>query len=133
LCAAHAGGAGRNRLLVVLLAFVLVSFLLNLKELQYLLGAFFRAFVVAILVIFQPELRTACSRNWGILTYSRLPTSSAKNIEVIFKTVERLADVRIGALIASSNLSSFKRPLSPGLLSICQASPEMLETILFSQ
>src|SRR5713226_10111120 len=43
--------------LVVLLAFVLVSFLLNLKELQYLLGAFSAAFVVAILVIFQPELR----------------------------------------------------------------------------
>src|SRR5436309_9466248 len=43
--------------LVVLLAFVLVSFLLQLKVLQYLLGAFSAFFVLAVLVIFQPELR----------------------------------------------------------------------------
>src|SRR5215470_17615878 len=43
--------------LVVLLAFVLVSFLLKLKVLQYLLGASSFFFLLAVLVIFQPELR----------------------------------------------------------------------------
>ena len=43
--------------LVVLLAFVLVSVLLQLKVLQYLLGAFWAASILAVLVIFQPELR----------------------------------------------------------------------------
>ena len=42
---------------VVLLAFVLVTFLLQLKVLQYLLGAFSAFLVLAVLVIFQPELR----------------------------------------------------------------------------
>src|SRR5437773_11992348 len=43
--------------LVLLLAFVLVSFLLKLKVLQYLLGAFTAFFVLAVLVSFQRELR----------------------------------------------------------------------------
>src|SRR5438477_12103803 len=43
--------------LVLLLAFVLVSFLLDLTVLRYLLGAFAAYFALSILVIFQPELR----------------------------------------------------------------------------
>ena len=41
--------------LVVLLAFVLVSFLLKLKVLQYLLGAFSAFSILAVLVIYVPK------------------------------------------------------------------------------
>ena len=43
--------------LVLLLAFVLVSFLLKLTVLRYLLSGFSVYFLLAVLVIFQPELR----------------------------------------------------------------------------
>src|SRR5258705_10294912 len=43
--------------LVVLLTSVLVAYLLNLKVLQWILGAFSAFFAVAVVVIFQPELR----------------------------------------------------------------------------
>src|SRR6185436_18245029 len=43
--------------LVVLLTFVLVSFLLQLTVLRYLLAAFAAYFVFSVLVLFQPELR----------------------------------------------------------------------------
>src|SRR6476646_6154363 len=85
--------------LVVLLAFVLVSFLLNLKELQYLLGAFSAAFVVAVLVIFQPELRRMLAELGNLPLFTSV-REQRENIEVIIQTVERLAEVRIGALIA---------------------------------
>src|SRR5438045_8437327 len=43
--------------LVVLLALVLVSFLLQLTVLRYLLAAFAAYFVFSVLVLFPPELR----------------------------------------------------------------------------
>ena len=43
--------------LVLLLALVLVSYLLNLKVLRYFLGGFSAFFALGVLVIFQPELR----------------------------------------------------------------------------
>jgi len=116
--------------LVVLLAFVLVSFLLNLKELQYLLGVFSAAFVVAILVIFQPELRRMLAE-LGNLNLFTTAHEQRENIEVIVQTVERLADVRIGALIAIEQSIQLQEAIESGIIIDCQASPEMLETIFF--
>src|SRR5438876_3962553 len=116
--------------LVVLLAFVLVSFLLNLKELQYLLGAFSAAFVVAILVIFQPELRRMLAE-LGTLPFFTTAHEQRENIEIIVQTVERLADVRIGALLAIEQSIQLQEAVESGIIVDCQASPEMLETIFF--
>src|SRR6266436_3965292 len=116
--------------LVVLLAFVLVSFLLNLKELQYLLGAFSAAFVVAVLVIFQPELRRMLA-GLGNLPLFTTAHEQRENIEVIIQTVERLADVRIGALIAIEQTIQLQEAVESGIKVDCEATPEMLETIFF--
>src|SRR5262245_18045361 len=68
--------------LVVLLAFVLVSFLLKLKVLQYLLGDFTAYFVLAVLVIFQPELRRMLAE-LGNLPLFATTHEQRENIEVI--------------------------------------------------
>jgi len=116
--------------MVVLLAFALVSFLLNLQELQYLLGAFSAAFVVAVLVIFQPELRRMLAglRNLPLFTTAH---EQRENIEVIIQTVERLADVRIGALMAIEQSIQLQEAVESGIVVDCQATSEMLETIFF--
>src|SRR5438045_3626764 len=93
--------------MVVLLAFALVSILLKLKELQYLLGAFSAAFVVAVLVIFQPELRRMLAE-LGNLPLFATAHEQRENIEVIIQTVERLADVRTGAIIAIGDFSQLQ-------------------------
>ena len=116
--------------LVVLLAFVLVSFLLNLKELQYLLGAFSAFFVLAVLVIFQPELRRMLAE-LGNLPLFATAHEQRENIEVIIQTVERLSDVRIGALIAIEQSINLLEAVESGVLVDCEATPEMLETIFF--
>jgi diadenylate cyclase len=116
--------------LVVLLAFALVSFLLDLKELRYLLGVFSAAFVVAILVIFQPELRRMLAE-LGNLNLFTTAHEQRENIEVIIQTVERLGDVRIGALIAIEQSIQLQEAIESGIIIDCQASPEMLETIFF--
>src|SRR5262245_26443679 len=116
--------------LVVLLAFVLVSFLLNLRELQYLLGAFSAAFVVAVVVLFQPELRRMLAE-LGNLPLFTTAHEQRENIEVIIQTVERLAEVRIGALIAIEQSIHLQEAVESGIPVGCEATPEMLETIFF--
>src|SRR6266478_4326483 len=116
--------------LVVLLAFVLVSFLLKLKVLQYLLSAFTAYFVLAVLVIFQPELRRMLAE-LGNLPLFTTAHEQRENIEVIIQTVERLADVRIGALIAIEQTIQLQEAVESGIPVDCEATPEMLETIFF--
>jgi len=116
--------------LVVLLAFVLVTSLLQLKVLQYLLGAFSAFFILAILVIFQPELRRMLAE-LGNLPLFATAHEQRENIEVIIQTVERLSDVRIGALIAIELSIQLQEAVESGILVDCEATPEMLETIFF--
>lgn len=116
--------------LVVLLAFVLVSFLLNLRVLQYMLGAFSAFFILAVLVIFQPELRRMFAE-LGNLPLFATAHEQRENIEVIIQTVERLSDVRIGALIAIEQSIRLQEAVESGIMVDCEATPEMLETIFF--
>ena len=116
--------------LVVLLALVLVSYLLKLKVLQYFLGGFSAFFVLAVLVIFQPELRRMLAE-LGKLPLFATAHEQRENIEVIIQTVERLADVRIGALIALEQSIQLQKAVESGIPVDCEATPEMLETIFF--
>jgi diadenylate cyclase len=116
--------------LVVLLAFFLVSFLLKLKVLQYLLGAFTAYFVLAVLVIFQPELRRMLAE-LGNLPLFTTAHEQRENVEVVIQTVERLADVRIGALIAIEQTIQLQEAVESGISVDCEATPEMLESIFF--
>jgi diadenylate cyclase len=116
--------------LVVLLTFVLVSFLLQLKVLQYLLGAFAAYFSLGILVIFQPELRRMLAE-LGNLPLFATAHEQRENIEVIIQTVERLSEVRIGALIAIEQSIQLQEAVESGMTVDCEATPEMLETIFF--
>jgi len=116
--------------LVVLLTFVLVSFLLHLKVLQYLLGAFSAFFVLAVLVIFQPELRRLLAELGNLPLFATIH-EQRENIEVIIQTVERLADVRIGALIAIEQSIQLQEAVESGIAVDCEATPEMFETIFF--
>jgi diadenylate cyclase len=116
--------------LVVLLALVLVSYLLKLRVLQYFLGGFSAFFVLAVLVIFQPELRRMLAE-LGNLSLFATAHEQRENIEVIIQTVERLADVRIGALMAIEQSIELQKAVESGIRVDCEATPEMLESIFF--
>lgn len=116
--------------LVALLTLVLVSYLLQLTVLQYFLSGFSAIFVLAVLVIFQPELRRMLAE-LGNLPVFVTAHEQRQNIEVIIQTVERLADVRIGALIALEQSIQLQRAVESGISVDCEATPEMLETIFF--
>jgi diadenylate cyclase len=116
--------------LVVLLTFVMVTYLLELQVLRWLLGAFFAFFVVAVVVLFQPELRRMLAE-LGNLPLFTTAHEQRENVEIIIQTVERLADVRIGALIAVEQSIQLQEAVESGIAVDCEATPEMLETIFF--
>jgi diadenylate cyclase len=98
--------------------------------LQYFLGGFSAFFVLAVLVIFQPELRRMLAE-LGNLSLFATAHEQRENIEVIIQTVERLADVRIGALMAIEQSIELQKAVESGIRVDCEATPEMLESIFF--
>jgi len=115
---------------IVVVALALATTLLDLKVLQWMLGTFSAFIAVAALVIFQPELRRMLGE-LGNLPLFGAAHEQRENIEVIIQTVERLADVRIGALMAIEQSIQLQEAVESGIVVDCEATPEMLETIFF--
>jgi DNA integrity scanning protein DisA with diadenylate cyclase activity len=116
--------------LVLLLALVFVTGVLEFKVLGVLLGGFSAFLAMAVLVIFQPELRRILAE-LGNLPIFATAREQRENIEVIIKTVERLSDVRIGMLVAIEQSIQLQEVVESGIMVDCEATPEMLETIFF--
>jgi diadenylate cyclase len=108
----------------------IVTSFFELAVLRFLLTTFSAFLLVAVLVIFQPELRRMLAQ-LGNLPLFQTPHEQRENIEVIIQAVERLADVRIGALIAMEQSIQLQESVESGISIDCVATPEMLETIFF--
>jgi diadenylate cyclase len=117
-------------LLVVFITMAMVSVLLDLKVLRTLLGAFSLILPLALLVIFQPELRRVLAK-LGDLPLFQTTHEQRENIEIIVQTVERLSDVRIGLLVAIEQTMQLQESVESGIPVDCVATPEMLESIFF--
>jgi diadenylate cyclase len=115
---------------LLLMAATLVAYELKLDVVTWLLGKFFPFSAFAVLVIFQPELRRMLSE-LGNLPLFYTAHEQRENIEVIIQTVERLAEVKIGALIAIEQAIQLQDVVESGIVVDCEATPEMLETIFF--
>jgi diadenylate cyclase len=115
---------------VLLLALALVTTILHLEVLRWLLATFSAFFAVAVLVIFQPELRRLLAE-LGNLPLFASTSEQRESIEVVIQTAERLADVKIGALIAIEQSIQLQEAVESSLPVDCDATPEMLEAIFF--
>jgi diadenylate cyclase len=115
---------------VVFLVLELATQLLHLQVLQSLLGYGSAFFAFAVLIIFQPELRRLLAE-LGNLPLFASASEQRESIEVVIQTVERLAEVKIGALIAIEQSIQLHEAVESGVPVDCDATPEMLETIFF--
>jgi diadenylate cyclase len=115
---------------LLMAAVTLITLELHLQVVTWLLERFFAISAFAILVIFQPELRRMLSE-LGNLSWLYTAHEQRENIEVIVQSVERLAEVKIGALIAIERAIPLHNVVESGIVVDCEATPEMLETIFF--
>ena len=115
---------------VLLLTLTILAGVLKLEVLNWLLRSFVAFSAIAVLIIFQPELRRMLAElgNQPLFNTTR---EQRENIEVIVQTVERLSDVHIGALIAIEQSIHLQEAVESGIPVDCEATPEMLETIFF--
>lgn len=116
--------------MIVLMTVAVVTWVLQLEVLRWILTTSVAVLVVAVLVIFQPELRKMFAE-LGHLPMFTTVHEQREAIEVIIQTVERLAEVRIGALIAIEQNVVLSEAVESGVAVDCEATPEMLETIFF--
>jgi diadenylate cyclase len=116
--------------LAIVLTLSFITAWLDLTVLRWLLGSITTFFVVAILVIFQPEIRRMLAQLGNLEVFGNVH-EQRENIEVIIQTVERLSEVRIGALIAVEQTNALRDMVESGVPVDCVATPEMLETIFF--
>jgi diadenylate cyclase len=114
----------------VMLGITLLTSVLQLEVLYFLLRTFFAFSAVAVLVIFQPELRRMLAE-LGNLPLFNTAREQRENIEVIVQAGERLAEARIGALIAIQQSIQLQDVVESGIIVDCEATPEMLEAIFF--
>ncbi len=116
--------------LLVLAAAYLVSQVLRLTLIEYILESVFSYGVIAALVVFQPELRTALSR----LGRSRLirmvnPMQESQLIDEIVHGVEELSRRKMGAIIAIEQDVGLDEYGQTGSRERVRVSSEMLQTI----
>lgn len=114
----------------LLIALAVAAMLLDLTVLRWLLANATVFIILGALVIFQPEIRRILGE-LGNLPLFATAREQRENIEVVVGTCERLADVRIGALIAIEQSIQLFEAVESGIVVDCEATPEMLETIFF--
>jgi diadenylate cyclase len=104
--------------------------LFNLDELNWLLSRFSVYLAVALLIIFQPEIRRALAE-LGKQPAFVVAVDRKTVVDNIVVAVEQLADHRIGALIAIEREIGTRAIQETGIRLDTQVVPELLATIFF--
>lgn len=115
---------------IVLLSLTIIATLFEFQVLSSLLQWFFAFSAIAIIVIFQPELRRLLAEI-GTFSVSANNRNQRQNIEEIIQAVENLSELKIGALIAIENTMPLRDYVQNAVDVDCVVSREMLETIFF--
>ena len=115
---------------LVMISLTFLTSVLQLDVLSTFLRSFFAFSAVAVLVLFQPEFRRMLAELGNLPLFGTVQ-EQRENIEVIVQSVERLSEVRIGALIALEQSIQLRDVVESGITVDCEATPEMLETIFF--
>jgi diadenylate cyclase len=115
-------------LALALLTLVFVSQLLRLEVLLWLIRNFTAFLAVALVVIFQPELRRALAALGSHHFFSATP-QNRETIEVIADMVFDLSNRQFGALIAIERDINIGAYAESGVSINCELSPELVVTI----
>lgn len=117
-------------LLVVLLILIVLTRLFHIYALNWLLRRLSVYLAMALLIIFQPEIRRALAEI-GRQPFLAAPTESRGYVDSIVEAVMLLAERRIGALIAIERSDSTKAIQDTGIKLDARVNADLLATIFF--
>lgn len=126
------GAAILSGMIVLFVALFVVTSLVHLDTLNWLLQKLMAYIAVAIVVIFQPEIRRALAQlgrqpNWR----SNGLSSQLSMVDPLIKTVRLLSKQKIGALIAVEREIGTRNIQDTGIKLSSRISAELLSTIFF--
>lgn len=105
----------------------------KLPVIQKLLFYFVNVAVIALLIIFQPELRLALSKLSVKGKKYREITAFDKFLDSLAQSIYRLSEKRIGALVLLENQDSLDEFANKAVILNAQFSGELLETIFCTE
>ncbi|HEU0008728.1 MAG TPA: TIGR00159 family protein, partial [Verrucomicrobiae bacterium] len=116
------GAAIVTGFLVVVLTLALVTNFLQLTVLGRLLGSIAAFAVIAVVVIFQPEIRQMLARVGNLQVFGTAH-EQREAIEVVIRAAERLSEAHIGGLIAIEQSVPLQDEVENILPVNCEATP----------
>lgn len=128
-------GSGRVlRGILLLVVVLLLARAMNLYVINYVFGKTFELGVLALLVIFQPEIRSLLEKVGGITKY--IPgRSNPRDVEIAISQVvlacRDLAATKTGALIVFERDNMLDEPIKTGTLIHADVKAELLKNIFY--
>ena len=113
---------------IVFLTLTLISQLLNLVVISFIIRSFSVFLAVALVVIFQPELRRALAELGGHPIFS-LTSEKRETVHDLAEVVTQLSNKQFGALIAIERDTSIKVYEETGVIVDAAFSTELLLTL----
>ncbi len=124
----------------LLFAFMIICELLNLRSMQFLLSHFFDFGIVVLVIIFQPEFRSALEKLGGNSIKGVKSIGEAKNstqtidmIDTISNAVFDLARTKTGAIIVFERNTKLGDFILSGTILNAQVSTFLLRNIFFNK
>lgn len=127
--------------LILILSLFVVSSALNMHAMRYVLSNFYQIGMIAIIIVFQPELRAALEKVGGtpisglrnITSDSRELASQSATIEAICNAVSDLSRDKVGALIAIERSTKLGDYIKSGVIVDSVISPYIIRNIFFNK
>lgn len=121
--------------LAVLMVVSYISDSAELSTMHWLFGNFWQIWVIALIILFQPEFRQALARvgqQSGFLSRTQISQLSAQQtIEEIIKAVTALAEAKTGALIVLERETGLRAFRELGVALDAHVSNELLRCLFF--
>ena len=124
------GAAVLTGFAIVLLGLVGVTQIFQLDVINWILSRFLTFLAIAVLVIFQPELRRALAE-LGSRQFFLGSKQRGEMIDVLVETARSLSQKRCGGLMAVEREIGFRGVADTGVPIGAKATPELLTTIFF--
>lgn len=129
------------KLIVGIALFALVMFLvdaLHLKAMNFVFGDFKQLGVIALIIIFQPELRSALEKIGGVKAFNFHPGHASKDntndsyvVEAVSRAAQKLSSMGHGALIVIERQNSLAEYKRSGSVVDAVISPDLLCSIFY--
>ena len=126
--------------IIVILVIMLLAYIFNFSTIVWILSKTISVGVIAILIIFQPELRRALEQLGGRFLFRKITNFNSiderfsdETLEELLKAVAEMSDSRTGALITIEQSISLGEYIRTGIELDARISSQLLENIFIDK